>query len=207
MNRSLAVIGVALLFAVSSARGDLILEALGDPIQGGSWHQDFRLTASYFQIPGGSPFKGLGVVLTLQDGNTPIPDRLYEGFEVGPALDFSEPWATEGWSEDLVVPGPDFGHTARAAGVPTNELIWRSHFRDDPDTQAFTMTLFTYDLITDLFPTGSTAAFWTGAEWGFDTAPGVTWEEYQAITTPAPSGVLLCTMGLGLAVLIKRRFA
>jgi len=200
MRRTLAGFSLVLFLIAAPAQGDLTLEALRDPIEGSSWLQNFHLI-------GPDSFKGLGIILTSNEELSPSIDRFYEGFEARPALDFSEAWATEGWREDLFLLGPEFGHNARAAGVPTNELLWRSHFRDDPDTRAFTMTLFAYDLISDLFPTGSTAAFWSGTEWRFDTTPGVTWEEYQMMTTPAPNAALLAAMGLGLVGFIKRRFA
>ncbi len=189
--------------AVTSARGDLSLEILGDPIPGGSWFQDFRLAAPY-------QFKGLGIVLTLPDSTGGLAEILYDGFEdIGPpAIDFSIPGGTAGWAQDLFVEGPDFGHTVQALGIFSNEVIWRSHFRDLPESQAFTMNLFAYDNPEDALPFGEAAATWTGDQWIFDVARSVTWEEYQEIThTPTPSACFLGAMGLTLVGLIRKRSA
>lgn len=205
MRSILSGTGLALFLITAPARADLTLDALGGPIPGNSWSQGLQLVSD--PATSGS-FEGLGVVLTLDNGAVDFVARLYEGFEVGPGLpglDFSESWATAGWRENYALPGPEFAHTAVASGVKTNELYWQAHFRDDPETQAFTTTLYTYDLLSDLFPKGTTSAHWTGTAWKFNTAPGVPREEFPMLHAPVPNAVLLAGIGLGLVGLIERR--
>ncbi len=198
-------IGLTLLLVVPAARGDLYFEAVGDPASGGSWYQDFRLVSS--DLGPDSDFSGLGMALTLTEEPTGAV-RPYQGFE-GSAMDFSDPWATEGWHEEPLSLTGRFSHIALAAGDPTSELLWQSHFRDDPETQAFTITLYTYDLISDLFPAGSATASWSGSDWEFNVPAGVTWAEFQAAamtpsTAPVPGAVWLAAMGLLIAGAIRR---
>ena len=204
MARLLTIAGLIIFVATSPAQADLTLESLGAPIEGGSWFQDFRLFADTRE-PGAS-FERLGIGLT-SFSSTMLTNRIlpFEGLVVGPALDFSAPWATAGWREEFVVPGPEFAHSAQAVGERTSELLWRSHFRDDPDSHAFTMTLFTYDSISDLLPKDSIAARWTGTDWVFDVEPGLTWQNYQMMATPVPNAALFAAIGLALVGLVKRR--
>lgn len=201
--------GLLLAAVCSTASADLTLDALGDPEEGGSWFQSFRLAAPV-------TFKGLGVVLTYNDAppEAALADRLYHGLEqtdAFSAMSFAVPGGTDGWAQELVTPGPVFGHTVQSSGVFTNELVWRMHFRDLPSTQSFTITLFAYDEPYEPLPLGDAAATWTGSEWDFNVERGVTWQEYlQVVQTttghaPAPSAAWLALIGLGTVGLRRTR--
>jgi hypothetical protein len=131
---------------------------------------------------------------------------LFAGFEAS-AMDFSIPGGTANWGETDFEPGPDVGYMTESAGPSTHELVWRSHFIDEPETHAFTLTLFTYNSITSSTAIGEASATWNGSEWHFDVPRGVTWEEFQDIThAPAPAAAMLAMIGFSVLG-VRNRFS
>ncbi len=170
---------------------NLAFEAIGDPIAGGSWFQDFGVHSP-------TAFSNLGMMLGSG----------YPGLVGSPAMSFSD-GGTAGWTEVL---GPPSGGTwpiAASAGPATTDVLWRAHFVD-PMSQGLTMTLFAYDEVGSNIFDGA-VALWDGSEWHYAGVPsGHAWEDYQdavaAAHTPVPSAVLLGALGLCLVGPIRKRF-
>ncbi len=200
MMRKTALLILITASVATTSRAELSFDQIGDPELGGSWFQSFQLRSS-------TSFNNMGIILTdpSMPAGADYRDFLYTGFKTD-AWDFGISGGTSGWRESSFAPGPDQGYMTAAAGTPTNELVWRSHFIDEPETTAFTLTLFTYDSIIASSPIGGASATWDGISWKFDTPRGVSWNEFQQIThAPEPTAALLGSMGLFAVGFIRRR--
>ncbi|MFQ5592493.1 MAG: hypothetical protein ACE5HE_15155, partial [Phycisphaerae bacterium] len=175
-------LAVVILFVLAApVRADLTLEPIGSVVLGGSWYQDFHVTAT-------TPFANLGMSVGAS----------YPALQGAPSMDFSF-GGTAGWSE---VYGPPSGATwpiAASAGPTTTELNWRAHFAD-PLSQTFTLSLFAYDTLGSNAFEGA-EAYWDGTVWSITGVPSAaTWEEYQSVLSdpalaPVPSAAFLAAVG------------
>lgn len=190
-TRRLMVFGIAALYAhAAPAEADLIFETVGNPIDGGSWHQGFHLSTP-------REFDHVGMVL----GRLPGDDGT-SGFE------------TPAWDFEAIDGNPHEFHEDRswqwltiAAGEDTNELYWQTHFAGEKEGQDLALALFAWD---DAFRSiQAAAARWDGDTWSFRAPGHVTWEEFVQMggiaAVPLPSAVLLGALGLALVGGVYRR--
>lgn len=197
LRTALTVGLIGTLAGTGSATANLDIRAIDLPMMGGSWYQDFRVSAD-------SSFTQLGVSLAKPDTSA------YFGLVNSPyaAMDFT--FGTPGWAQTFFGPFPtDTGSMAIAEatnGSGVYDLLWRAHFAD-PLAQAFTMTVFAFDDITTTTLFDSATASWDGSDWSYDAVPGMSWEEFQgavATSIPVPASALLGVLGLGLVAGIVR---
>lgn len=194
---TLGIIGS--LAGAGPVNANLEIRALHVPMMGGSWYQDFRVSAD-------TSFTQLGVSLAKPDTSA------YFGLvnSPHPAMDFT--FGTSDWAQTFFGPLPaDTGSVAVAQatnGSGVSDLLWRAHFAD-PMAQAFTMTVFAFDDITTTILFDSATASWDGGDWSYNAAPGMSWEEFQGavgVSTPLPTSALMVVLGLGLVAGITRRW-
>jgi hypothetical protein len=188
--RTLAVLAVALGASNALAkqtRSGIAVVDVGDPIEGGSWHQNFRASSFYR-----TPF----------DHVIGVMDSHGAGFEL-PGMTFgsSSSWSSNTYSENLIVAE---GHAGRS-------LDWRSNFNGDlDDTRPFGIDLFlTSGAGDNSFLVGKTRAYWTGGldgEWIFFNKTVHNWDTVNAMVdgvssvrpVPIPAAAPLAVLGMGL---------
>jgi hypothetical protein len=173
------------------------ISAIGSPQPSASWTHDFGVTTS-------SSFTSFGVALSNVDA-TSYFGLLNNG---PPAIDFSQ-GGTAGWFQSYFGPFPSGpGFVATAIGVPSTEVLWRSHFAD-PTSHPFVMTVFAYNNITSSTVFDSATATWNGNSWSYNADSGMSWIDFQQAVAggaaPLPSAVLLGIVGLfGIGSLRRR---
>lgn len=182
---------VALCALPGVARADLVLDTIGDPMDGGSWFQSFSLHSP------DTSFENVGIVITRFDTTAAFGS---------PAWDFTIDEHDTGFIEFYTDE-----RLTEAGGSATNSIDWTTHFGGSRDSQNFQLTLFTFDtdLATDSIQ--SAVARWDGTQWSFFRQGGITWEQYVSIGgaagvvhTPLPASTLLCVVGFA-AVGLGRR--
>jgi len=187
---------MALLGLASVATADMSVSAVGYPLMGGSWFQDFHLTSN-------NSFTRMGIALTNPDA-TPYFGLVNSG---PPAIDFSA-GGTPLWFQTFFGPFPSGpGFIATAFGVPTDDMMWRSHFAD-PLTYPFTMTVFAYDDLTSTTVWDKATATWDGTSWSYGNDTGMSWVEFQSSVSgiaPVPSAFVMALAGMGGVTWVRRR--
>jgi hypothetical protein len=188
--RAFAVLAIAAgpssVFAKGTRSGVAVVN-VGDPIEGGSWHQNFRASSFYR-----TPFDH--VIGVMDVGGA--------GFEL-PGITFgsTSSWSSTTYSNNLIV----------AEGRSGRSLDWLANFNGDLDkTNPFGIDFFLTSGEGDgSFLVGKTRAYWTGGldgEWVFYNKTVNTWDAVNAMVdgvssvrpVPVPAAASLAVLGMGL---------
>ncbi len=185
------VVAAVVLSSAATAQANVLrVAALGNPIPGGSWFQDF-----YVYAP--TSFTNLGVYV---NGGA----ALLEG---APSMDFSA-GGTPGWFQVIGPPSGAVWPVAASIGPSSNSVIWRAHFAD-PVSQPFSISLFAFsDIGSNIF--SGARATWNGSSWTYSGLKSLQeWYDFQnAVASnpvPVPAGVVLAGLGLLCVVSVRIR--